>query len=200
MSRITIRPATPADATHLACFVDMASDGLVVHMWEGMRKPGETLFQVGRSRALREEGSFSYRNAHIAELDGDVAGALVGYRIAEVHDRDYRRGGDPNAPALPDFIKPLVELEAMVPGHWYVNILATYPEFRGCGIGGALLAHAEALARATAAKGLAVIVASENDGARRLYESAGYREQARRPLGALPISHRGGDWVLMAKA
>jgi len=199
MPGITIRLATRADAAHLACFVDMASDGLVVHLWEAMRKPGETLFQVGRSRALREEGSFSYRNAHIAEFDGDVAGTLVGYRIAEVHDRDYRRGSDDNAPPLPDFISPLVELEAMVPGHWYVNILATYPEYRGHGIGGALLAHAEGLAKTTAANGMAVIVASENLGARRLYESAGYREKARRPLVGLPASIRGGDWLLLAK-
>jgi ribosomal protein S18 acetylase RimI-like enzyme len=195
---ITIRPARPADATHLACFVDMASEGLALHLWETMRKPGQTLFEVGRSRAMREEGSFSYRNGHVAELDGNVAGALVGYRIAEVHDPNYRRGGDPNTPALPGFIQPLVELESMVPGHWYVNILATYPEYRGQGIGGALLAQAEVLA--TGARGMAVVVASENTAARGLYESAGYRQMATRPLVGLPGPHRGGDWVLMTKA
>jgi ribosomal protein S18 acetylase RimI-like enzyme len=200
MALITIRPATHADATDLACFVDMASDGLAVSLWETMRKPGEAVFEVGRARALREEGSFSYRNACIAEFDGEVAGALVGYRIAEVHDRDYRRGGDPNVPALPAMVEPLVELESLVPGHWYVNILATYPEHRGRGIGRALLSHADALAKATAARGLAVIVASGNDGARRLYESAGFRESARRPLVAMPGTHRSADWVLMTKA
>lgn len=200
MTQIAIRPATPGDATHLACFVDMASEGFVISLWEQMRKPGQTLFEVGRSRALREAGSFSYRNGYVAERNGEVAGALVGYRIADVPDRDARRGGDPNAPPLPDFLKPLVELESMVPGYWYVNILATYPEHRGQGIGRALLAHAGGLARATGARGMAVIVDSENPTARRLYESAGYREKARRPLGAMPIAHHGGDWVLMAKA
>jgi ribosomal protein S18 acetylase RimI-like enzyme len=198
MAKISIRPATPADATHLACFVDMASEGLALRLWEIMRKPAQTLFEVGRSRALREEGSFSYRNAHLAEIDGIVAGGLVGYRIAEVHDRAYRTAGDSNAPAMPAFVEALVELEAMVPGHWYVNILATYAEHRGRGIGKALLSYADGLARASAAKGLALIVASGNAGARRLYEAAGYREKASRPVLDAGVDH--GDWLLMTRA
>ena len=53
MPNIVIRPATPADATHLACFVDMASNGLALQLWGTMKGPGQTLFEVGRSRALR---------------------------------------------------------------------------------------------------------------------------------------------------
>ena len=87
----------------------------------------------------------------------------------------------------------------MVPGHWYVNILATYPEHRGHGIGKALLTHAESVARTTEARGMAIIVASENRAARRLYESVGYTEKARRPSVA-PADHHAGDWVLLTKA
>jgi GNAT superfamily N-acetyltransferase len=198
MPGITIRAATPADATHLACFVDIASHGLALCLWETLRRPEETLFEVGRSRALRGDGSFSYRNSHIAEIDGVVAGSLVGYRIADVPDRTYRTAGDKDAPPLPAFVEPLVDLEAMVPGHWYVNILATYPEHRGHGIGKAPLSHAEGLARATDAMGMAVIVASENGGARRLSENVGYREKASRPVVVFPGFH-GGDWLLMTK-
>ena len=200
MPEIAIRPATPADATHLACFVDMASHGLALQLWETLRGHGQTLFEVGRSRALREQGSFSYRNGHMAEIDSVVAGALIGYKIAEVHDRNFRTAGDKNAPTLPTFVEPLVELEATVPGHWYVNILATYPEHRGQGVGKALLSHAEGLARMTEAKGMAVIVASENWDARRLYESAGYSQQASRPVVASTGVQHGEDWLLMAKA
>jgi ribosomal protein S18 acetylase RimI-like enzyme len=200
MAKIGIRPATTADATHLAAFVDMASEGLALHLWERMRQPGQTLFEIGRSRALREEGSFSYRNAHMADVEGVVAGALVGYQIAEVHDRNLRVAGDQNAPAMPAFVEGLIELESMAPLHWYVNVLAIYPEYRGQGVGKALLAHADKLGRETAAKGMALIVASENAGARRLYEKSGYRETARRPLVAFPGFHHGGDWVLMTKA
>ena len=116
-----------------------------------------------------------------------------------MHDRNYRTAGEKNPPALPAFVKLLVELEAMVPGHWYVNILATYPELRGHGIGKALLTHAESVARTTLAKGLAIIVASENRAARRLSDSVGYREKASRPIVAAS-DHHAGDWLLLTKA
>jgi len=70
----------------------------------------------------------------------------------------------------------------------------------GYGIGKALLTHAESLARASAAKGMAMIVASENRVARRLYENVGYREMASRPIVAFSGLHHGGDWLLMTKA
>ena len=40
-------------------------------------------------------------------------------------------------------MRPLVLLEAKAPGSWYVNVLATFPEFRRQGIGVQLLAVAE---------------------------------------------------------
>jgi ribosomal protein S18 acetylase RimI-like enzyme len=195
----SIRPAIPADATHLACFVDMASEGLAEVVWEAMRGPAETLFEVGRSRALREEGAFSYRNALIAEIGGAVAGGLVCYRIADEPDPDYRVAGDPTAPQLPAFVHALIELEAMVPGHWYVNILATYPEYRGKGVASALLKHADALGRANSAKGLALVVDLENTAARSVYAAAGYREFARRPLAPFPMRPNGSEWLLLTR-
>lgn len=178
----------------------MASEGLVEIVWETMRAPGQTLFEAGRARALREEGAFSYRNAHIAEIGGAVAGGLVCYRIADEPDPNYRVAGDPNAPQLPVFVQALIELEAMVPGHWYVNILATYPEYRGLGVGSALLKHADALGRANSAKGMALIVDLENTAARSVYEAAGYRELARRPLTPFPMRPNGGEWLLLTRS
>ena len=197
MPPASIRPAVPADATHLACFVDMASGGMALRLWETLRAPHQTLFEVGRSRALREDGAFSFRNAHIAEVDGAVAAGLVGYVIAPEHDATRRAPGAGEAAKLPAMVRPLVELEALVPGHWYVNILATYPEYRGRGIGAALLAHAEGRARAAGSHDMALIVASQEEGARRLYHRIGYRELARRQR--VDGSPDGGAWVLMAK-
>jgi ribosomal protein S18 acetylase RimI-like enzyme len=80
-----------------------------------------------------------------------------------------------------------------------VNVLAVFPEFRGEGIGRQLLSHADQLGRAVGSRGVAIIVASGNDGAMRLYAKAGYVERARRPLTPFPGYRRGGDWVLMTK-
>ena len=53
------RRATPEDAAALVDFVDFAGEGLASHMWARGAKPGETVAEIGRRRALREEGAFS---------------------------------------------------------------------------------------------------------------------------------------------
>ena len=192
LATVSIRPGTRADALDLVAFVDMAGEGFAAYLWSTIAEPGQSPIEVGRQRALRNTGSFSWLNAHIAEVDGEVAGALVGYVIDDpVDPADIARA--------PDLARPLAELEAEAPGHWYVNALAVHPEFRRHGVGAALLAHADALGREAGAKGMAIIVASENDRAVRLYKKVGYTQVARRPLIPFPGFKRGGDWLLLTK-
>lgn len=191
MPALSIRPATPRDAMDLVAFVDMAGEGFASYLWSTMTAAGQSPIEVGRARALRDDGAFSWRNAHVAEVDGAPAGALVGYVIADLAPVDIAR--------MPALVRPLAELEALAPGHWYVNVLAVYPEFRGKGLGKALLAHADQLGRAASARGMAIIVASENAPAVRLYERAGYQPLARRPITPFPGYKRGGDWLLLTK-
>jgi ribosomal protein S18 acetylase RimI-like enzyme len=162
------------------------------YIWSRMRESGQSAFEVGRARAAREEGGFSYRNATVAEVDGEVAAMLVDYRLDDPYDT-----GDLSA--LPDVVRPLIELEAKAPGSWYVNVLAVFPEFRSHGIGARLLAFSEQRARAQGATSMSIIVASENAGAIRLYARSGYRENARAPAVQFPGCAHGGDWVLLVK-
>ena len=181
LASVTIRPAARADAMDLVAFVDMAGEGFASYCWSTMAEAGQSPIEIGRQRALRNTGSFSWQNAHIAEADGEAAGALIGYVIDDpVDPADIAR--------TPELMLPLAELEAEAPGHWYVNVLAVHPEFRRHGVGAALLAHADALGGEAGAKGMAIIVASENDRAVRLYEKVGYRQVARRPLIPFPGS------------
>jgi GNAT superfamily N-acetyltransferase len=189
----SFRPATKADAAALAVLVDIAGEGLACHMWRGLAAPGQSAIEIGRERARRGEGGFSYRNATIVEIDGEIAACLVDYRL----DEPYDTGG---FDAMPELVQPLIKLEAKVPGSWYVNVLATFPEFRGKGIGAALLAIAEGRAREAGAPALSVIVASWNDAAARLYARAGYAALAREPVVPFPGSPPEGDWVLMVKS
>jgi ribosomal protein S18 acetylase RimI-like enzyme len=188
-----IRPARKSDAAALAILVDIAGEGMPSYMWSQMREPGQSAFEVGRARAAREEGGFSYRNAHVVEVDGEVAACLVDYRLDDPYDI-----GDLSK--LPDMVRPLVELEAKAPGSWYVNVLAAFPEFRGQGIGARLLALAEQRGRTQNAQQASIIVASDNAGAVRLYARSGYREVARAPVIEFPGCAHGGDWVLMVKS
>ena len=192
MSEPLFRPARRTDATALAMLVDIAGEGMPSYMWSGMKAPGQSLLEFGRSRAQRDTGGFSWRNGTVAEIEGEVAACLIDYRIDDPYD-----AGNPDE--LPPFVRPLVQLEAKAPGSWYVNVLAAFPEFRGRGLGAHLLAVAEERARQNKARELSLIVASENVGAVGLYGRTGYRETARAPLVAFPGCAHGGDLVLMVK-
>ena len=190
---LTFRPGAKADASALAVLVDIAGEGLPAYLWSTLKAPGQSILEVGRELAARETGGFSYRNAIIAEAGGEVAACLVGYRL----DDPYDLGGLEQVPAL---VRPLVLLEAKAPGSWYVNVLATFPEFRRRGLGMALLRLAEERACEAGAPALSVIVAGENEPAARLYKAAGYQTRAAEPIFAYPGCQHGGDWVLMVKS
>jgi ribosomal protein S18 acetylase RimI-like enzyme len=187
------RTATKADAAALAVLVDIAGEGMPAYMWSTLAAPGQSLLEIGRERAAREEGGFSYKNAVVAEIDGEIAAGLVGYRL----DDPYELGGLDDIPAI---VHPLVRLEAKAPGSWYVNVLATFPEFRRKGIGARLLAIAEQKAGEQHARSLSVIVGSWNEPASRLYAGAGYAALAREKAILFPGCPHHGDWVLMVRS
>lgn len=187
-----VRDATVDDARHLAFLINLAGEGLPQTLWRQMAAPGQDWLAVGALRAAREEGSFSYRNAKVVEIDDSVAGMVLGYRLPDPYDL----GELDDYPAV---VRPLVELEAVVAGSWYINAVATYEKFRGRGVASALMAACEESARRTGASRISLIVASENRGAHALYLKLGYREIDSRPLVAFPGGPRGGQWVLMAR-
>lgn len=183
------RAARKSDAPDLAELVNYAGEGMPLALWATMAEPGQDAWDVGRARAARDEGSFSWRNAQVAEIDGVVAGMIVTYVTAatpEVITEDL----------TPIFV-PLLELENMVPQTRYVNILATKPEFRRLGIARRLIMDAEV---GRPANGMSLIVADQNTGARRFYEGLGYREMARAPVVAglgWETDHK--EWILITK-
>lgn len=188
-----IRPAMKQDASELVCLIDCAGYGIPLGVWNTMLDDEASVLEVGRKRAQRDEGGFSYRNAWIAERDGAVAGALVGYRLDDEIDLS-------DIDDVPATFRPLMELEAQAPGSWYVNVLAVHGEWRGKGVGGALLDHAEQTAAKTGTRAMSIIIESENHGARRLYEAKGCKVTARRPRVAFETDRTGSaEWLLMVK-
>ena len=187
-----IRPATKRDALHMAALADIAGHGMPSWVWSQAGEKGQSVIEVGRARAMRDEGGFSYRNAHMLEVDGEVAGMVLGYRQPETMETGDTSG-------IHEVFRALTELEAEAPGSWYLNILGVFPEYRGRGFGTQLLKLAHTLAQTAGAAQMSLIVESENEGAWRLYERSGYREQARRPYVQFPGSTHEGDWALLVK-
>lgn len=51
------RAATPDDAPALAELINMAGEGMRLHLWERMVEPGQSGWEVGRQRVRREAGA-----------------------------------------------------------------------------------------------------------------------------------------------
>jgi ribosomal protein S18 acetylase RimI-like enzyme len=180
------------DAAALATLVNHAGEGFPLYLWEKLAESGESGWEVGRKRAERETGGFSYHNAYVAEADGVCAGCLIGYAQPEVPEPiDYG--------AMPPMFVPLQELENLAPDSWYVNVLAVFPEYRRRGLGRQFLELADAIGAEAGKSGMSVIVSDANHGARRLYESCGYREIATRPIVKEDWANEGENWVLQTK-
>ncbi|HQU69538.1 MAG TPA: GNAT family N-acetyltransferase [Albidovulum sp.] len=187
-----IRKATASDAAHLVRFINMAADDLPLYFWRGSVGPDGDPWAYGRERAARDSGNFSYRNAWLAEVGGEVAACLLGYP-AEAEP-------GPIDSDMPPVLVPLLELEALAPGSWYLNVLATYDGFRGKGLGSALLARADEVARAAGFREISLIAEDTHLDALRLYAAKGYREIARRPVVSGDWQVDAKEWVLFTKA
>ena len=190
--RDNCRPARREDANVLAELVNYAGEGMPLYLWSKLADAGETAWDVGRRRAAREEGAFSYRNATIIEHEESAAGCLIGYAISDEPE--------PVSADLPAMFVPLQELENLAPGTWYVNVLAVLPKYRSLGLGSQLLRLADKTGHKLGKRGMSVIVSDANPGARKLYERLGYREVARRGMVKEDWITEGREWVLLTKA
>ena len=154
-------------------------------------------FSGGRERALRtlEQAFSSQGNAAsaervwLAELGGEVAGAMAAFPVEEAAERSraflrialrhsspwrwpaalrlYLLGGRAS-PSPPD-------------AAFYVDALATDVRFRRRGVARSLLAEADREARRRSLPCLALDTTLTNDGARALYAREGFDEVAHRP-------------------
>ena len=105
----SFRPARQEDAGVLAELVNYAGEGMPLYLWSKLAGPHETAWVIGRMRAARETGSFSYRNATVIEHDGRAVGCLIGYGIDDEIE--------PVPTDMPAMFVPLQELENQAPGH-----------------------------------------------------------------------------------
>ncbi len=186
-----IRKALATDADHLVRFINMAADDLPMHFWQKSVGPAGDPLAFGRERAARATGSFSFNNAWLAEVDSNVAACLLGYP------------SDPTPAAIepdtPPIFVPLLELEALAPGAWYLNVLATYDAYRGQGCASALLAQAEVVAADSRHRTISLIAADSHQTALRLYAAKGYRETASRPVVKGDWQVDATEWILFTK-
>lgn len=193
-AEITIRPATKADASEVALLVNIATHGGIRGGWEYDERAKGTYdpLEVGRLDMMDETSELNWRNASMAESDGEVVGMLLGY--PEPDDMG------PFPEDVMGFLVPIVELEWLAGGNWFISMLGVHVPWRSHGIGAQLLALAEDKRAETGRRGLALIVEDKNARARALYERMGFAVTASRPMRHYPDGTQPGkDWLLMVK-
>lgn len=125
-----------------------------------------TLTELARNTATQ----YSYNYALIAEVDGVVAGAIVGYDgalLGALREGTFGvlRRTIGRIPTIAD------ETEA---GEYYLDSIAVLPEFRGQGVARELITAFCNKAFAEGHKRVGLIVDFNNPGAERLYTSLGF--------------------------
>lgn len=193
MTQVTTRPARKSDAAEIALLVNIALHGGIARGWATSDAAKDTYdpIEVGRLEMIADSREWGWRAVTMAEVDGEVAGMMLGYR----KDDAFEPVGD----EVTGFMRPIQELEAESNGLWFISMLGVHAKWRGKGIGSELIALADAKGRESRAKGLALIVEDANEGARRLYERRGFAQRDARPMGNIPFATHGRDWLLMVK-
>ena len=186
------RHATPSDAPALVELANIAGEGMPFYLWAKMASSDEAILDIGRARARSALGSFSHRNAVVAEAGGQVVASLIGYRLPDEPPAI-------NPGTMPAMLVPMQELENLAPGTFYVNFLATQLDYQRQGYATRLLSIADRMVSETGASGLSIIVTDANQNARRLYESCGYGTAAARPMVKEDWENPGKNWLLLIK-
>jgi ribosomal protein S18 acetylase RimI-like enzyme len=182
---ITARPAEPRDDGAVACLLYESASGRY------------DLFAGGRDRALRllratiaRSGNDTSRDGVlVAEVDGEVAGALAAFPASEARDRSrawlrlaLRRRAPWQWPRMLRIagLGERIDFEPP-PDSLYIDGLATDSRFRRRGVAVALLDAAAERARERGLTALALDTSETNLAAQMLYERAGFGLVGRQP-------------------
>jgi ribosomal protein S18 acetylase RimI-like enzyme len=164
--KFSIRQARRDDAPTIALAVAMA-----IGDEEALRHYCGDDYQEVLTEMARAEGTqYSWQNALISECDCKAAGAIVGYDGALLGP--LRKGTfqillkqTGRIPTIPD------ETES---DEYYLDSVAVMPEFRGCGVGSALITAMRDKAFAEGHQRVGLLVDEDNRRAKTLYTSLGF--------------------------
>ena len=193
-NRPAYRPACAGDSRFIAEMIDISSDGVALLEWtEAAQAAGDrTALDMGAEMYAAGEGDYSYRNCMLAEVSGRPAGMLLSF---PVHPREPAEVVQSPPFDGSDVFAPYKDLEA--PDTWYVCGVAVLPDYRGHGIGKALMAIAGQQARDHGYDRLSLVVFEENATALRLYQHLRYQVIDRAPIVPHPLIRCSGDALLM---
>ncbi|WP_110754145.1 GNAT family N-acetyltransferase [Phyllobacterium leguminum] len=186
-----LRPAENREAAEIAILVDISAHGFASWLWYGAVLDGRTETAIERGRQkMRSDDTEGWKNTTMAEWDGEIAGLSIGYTLDESLN-DF----PPQHPVLDQ----LITLQRKVIGHRFVDSVGVYREFRGRGIGRALMVHEIGKARENGNPAISLITESYNEVALSLYAAHGFKEVERLEALERIGQDKKHDWVLLSR-
>jgi ribosomal protein S18 acetylase RimI-like enzyme len=180
-----VRPAAANDTDAVARLLYETATG----MYDIYAGGAERALRILRAAYGKPGNSASRDTVHVAELDGEVAGALAAFPVTEGDRRANRflrvtlaRTPPWKWPATLRIFQSGADLTPVPPpASLYIDALATDARFRRRGVATALLDEATRIAIARGLSAVALDTAVTNAGAQALYERAGFTVTERRP-------------------
>ena len=174
-----IRPARPDDAYFAASMIYLTLDSLADHLFDQKKEDIEWSL---KKLYTRNAGRFGYKDAFVAEFEGNPVGLLIAVRGSDVNRLNFET--IPHLIAVLGLIKAIgfIWRTITLPGgseaeddELYIANLGILPSMQGRSFGSHMLAYAEELAREYNLMKCSLIVGWHNTDARRLYERIGYQ-------------------------
>ena len=191
--RVIIRNAEKMESALLAEYTLLAGDGVFEYLLVGMVENMSPL-ELLSAYCQTENPTYCWRNAAIAESAGNFAGMMLSFPFRNLDFEDNF--------ALPPDRLALIEVFNCLqcPGSYYVSAMAVHLDYRGIGVGGALLSHAVECARSAGFHRLSLHFFEQNEDAVRLYRRHGFKETGRKLLPEIFHLRRSGRVLLMERA
>lgn len=183
MTGLTIRKAKHEDSSHVAYYITLAMEDIVLRfIGENMPEKALALIQ----KLVSEKGNqYSYENCWVVEMGNEITGAACIYDGAEL-----QKLREPVAIAIKEMygreFSPEDETKA---GEHYIDTVGIKPGLQGKGIGTTLFQFLIDEYVHKQNKTLGLLVEKENLKARSLYTKLGFMLAGEKRLAGKPMEH-----------
>ncbi len=184
-----LRPATPNDADSIAKLAIEAGEGLPASIWKGMARSSDTPMSVGVRLAKKDHGTFSWANAVVAEVDGEIAGMMISHITAET--------AEPFSEETHPTLRPILSLENQALETRFISLIATFSDFHGQRVA----KHLAKFAYDHKGKcGLSAVVTDNNEAGLNFYQELGFELTANAPVISTNWDTDSQRWHLLTKS
>ena len=166
---INYRPAEKDDSSRIAELINIASDGVVEHLFHDL-VPEMTSVQIITYNLEQDNYPYSYQSALVATDGSNVIGMALSYPSSYHKITDEMRGFFPKERLehLSDFYS------ACIKNSWFLDALGVYESYRKSGIGKRLVELTKEKAKENGYESLSLIAFADNSPALGLYKVLGF--------------------------